>query len=195
MQKLILPINNSRVTASYKNSAYRNKFGFTHYGCDIISVIGNTVVYGSGNGSVVDTGLDSVVGNVIVVSYPEAYNHLTDSYHDITVRYYHLDQITISPGATVTKDTVLGHYGNTGVLVMGKHLHIEVDKDTSFPLYSPTVRRSSFLKGTYLGAVDKDMTDPLQWLYAKTSDPDKQTYSTTNDAFINSENNILPTLV
>nr|DAU18166.1 MAG TPA: hypothetical protein [Caudoviricetes sp.] len=31
-QRLILPINRARVTAGYKNSNYRQQFGYTHYG-------------------------------------------------------------------------------------------------------------------------------------------------------------------
>ena len=34
-QKLILPINATRVTAGYKNSNYKKQFGYTHYGMDL----------------------------------------------------------------------------------------------------------------------------------------------------------------
>ena len=34
-QKLILPINETRITASYKNSNYKKQFGYTHYGIDM----------------------------------------------------------------------------------------------------------------------------------------------------------------
>ena len=33
-QKLILGINQSRVTAGYKNANYRKEFGYTHFGVD-----------------------------------------------------------------------------------------------------------------------------------------------------------------
>lgn len=124
MQQLIQPINKCRLTASYKNPSYSKKYGFVHYGADMISIQGNTTVYASGNGVVTNVGTDSVVGKIVVIKYPAAYNHLSQSYHDIIARYYHLDNIKISAGNTVTKDTVIGNYGNTGMLVMGKHLHI-----------------------------------------------------------------------
>jgi len=124
-----------------------------------------------------------------------AYNHQTLEYKDLLIRYFHLDQIKTSVGANVTKDSVIGIYGNTGSLIMGKHLHIEVDKDTKYPLYSPTVASSSLLKGRYFGANDSTMTDPIQWLHAKTSAPDHQVFSTTNDSYINSNDKFLPKLV
>ena len=34
-QKLILPINQARITAGYKNANYRKQFGYTHYGIDM----------------------------------------------------------------------------------------------------------------------------------------------------------------
>ena len=33
-QRLILPINQMRITAAYKNSNYKKQFGYTHYGVD-----------------------------------------------------------------------------------------------------------------------------------------------------------------
>lgn len=195
MQKLILPINNTRLTASYKNSAYLKKFGFVHYGADFVSNAGDTKIYGSGDGLVVNTGTDSIVGKIMIIRYPQAYNNITNSYHDIVIRYYHLDSIALGVGAKVTKDTVIGYYGNTGVLVMGKHLHMEIDKDTLHPLYSPTVLHSNLLRGRLFGAVDKDMTDPLQWMHIKTSAPDSQIFSTANDSYINSNNKFIPVVI
>ena len=39
-QKLILPVNRTRVTASAFNRAYRERFGYPHYGTDLVSAVG-----------------------------------------------------------------------------------------------------------------------------------------------------------
>lgn len=194
-QQLILPINKCKLTASYKTDAYRNKFGFTHYGSDMVSTTGTIAFYASGDGEVVATGTDSVVGNVVAVKYPQAVNHTTGKVQDIIIRYYHLASISVKKGDKVDIDIKLGNCGNTGSLQgMAVHLHIEVDTDTANPLFSPTVTNSSLLKGTSQGANDTTMTNPLEWMNRKTSAPEKQTFTTTNDAYIRTEDKTVPLL-
>lgn len=67
LQQLILPINKCKLTASWKTDSYRNKFEFVHYGADMVSTAGAVAIYASGDGEVVATGADSVVGNVVAV--------------------------------------------------------------------------------------------------------------------------------
>lgn len=191
-QQLILPINKCKLTASYKTDAYKNKFGFTHYGADMVSTVGAISIYASGDGEVVATGADSVVGNVVAVKYPQAVNHVTGKVQDVVFRYFHLASIAVKKGDKVAKDKLLGNYGNTGSLSMAVHLHIESDADTASPLYSPTVKSSSFLKGTAVGANDKTMSNPLEWLYCKASAQESQTYTTTADAYIREEDKTIP---
>jgi len=190
-QKLIQPVNKAKLTASWKTTAYTNKFGYIHYGADMVSTLGNQTVYASGDGVVVASGLDSVVGNVIAVLYLDAKNSRTGAVQDIIVRYFHFDIRKVNKWDKVTKDTVLGLYGSTGLVGTGKHLHIEVDSDIAYPLYSPTVLSSSLLRGRTLGANDKTMSNPMEWLFCKTSTPDFQTYITTNDAYIREEDKII----
>lgn len=190
-QKLIQPINKAKLTASWKTDAYKNRFGFIHYGCDFVSTTIGQTVYASGNGVVVASGVDSVVGNVIAVLYLDAVNAITGAVRDIVVRYYHFDSRNVNKWDKVTKDTVLGLYGNTGTVGTGKHLHIEVDSDIAYPLYSPTVLNSSLLRGRSLGANDKTMSNPTEWIFCKTSGPDYQTYTTTNDSYIRSEDKVI----
>lgn len=186
-QQLILPINNTKVTASWKTTAYMAKFGFVHYGADLISTIYNRTLYASGTGTVVACGNDSVLGNVVAVLYPDAQNRVTGKVRGVVLRYFHLARIAVKNGQKVTKDTVLGEYCNTGLYSTAAHLHIEADTDTAHPLYSPTVLSSSLLRGRSRGATDTTMTNPIEWLYCKASGPDKQTYTTAGDQFIRAE--------
>lgn len=193
-QRLILPINRAKVTASMGNAAYQNKFGFPHYGVDLVSVKGERTVYASGAGTVLAAGKDSVVGNVVAVCYPGAWHRPSGAGRDVVFRYYHLEAIHVVVGQAVSADTRIGLYGNTGQLSMARHLHLEADADTQHPLYSPTVSRSSLLKGRAAGANDKTMSSPLEWLYAKTSPPDNQSYTTAADVYINPRDMTLPEL-
>lgn len=187
MQKLILPINKAKLTASWKTAAYSTRFGLTHYGIDLISSANDRILYASGTGTVVHAGTDSVVGKVVVVRYTAALNSITGKALDVVFRYFHLDRIDVKAGQSVTKDTKLGVYGTTGLLGTGAHLHLEADTDTAMPLYSPTVWNSSLLRGRLYQANDKTMTNPLEWLHCKTSTPDFQTYATAGDAYIRTE--------
>lgn len=195
MQKLILPINKTKLTASWKTAAYTNKFGYIHYGCDMVSIVGSQTVYASGSGVVVASGFDNVVGNVIAVLYLDARNSRTGAVRDIVMRYFHFDTKKVNKWDKITKDTVLGLYGSTGLVGTGRHLHIEVDSDIAYPLYSPTVLSSSLLRGRSIGANDKTMSNPLEWLFCKMSPPDYQTFITANDAYIREEDKIITTTV
>lgn len=196
MQKLILPINRAVLTASWRTAAYRAQYGFEHYGIDLIAqdgaASGKRTVYASGTGIVVTTGRDSVVGNVVVVQYGNASNHHLGCAENVVLRYFHLNSIAVRPGQEVSKDTILGEYGNTGALTMGKHLHLEADTDTAAPLYSPTVYSSSLLRGRVLGATVTTMRNPLEYLYCKVSAPDNQTWVATIGSFIRLQDRALP---
>lgn len=187
-QKLILPINNAKLTASWKTSSYTTRFGFTHYGIDMVSTKGVTTLYASGNGVVLKTGTDSVLGKILVIKYTDVYNKVTKRSCDIIVRYNHLASYYVIANQKVTKDTKIGLYGNTGAYSAGAHLHIEVDTDVEHPFFTPTLSgNSNYFKGKNSGANDKTMSNPLEWLYCKASKPDYQTYTTANDTYIRIE--------
>lgn len=146
MQYLILPINDFKPTASYKNAKYQAEWGYTHYGVDCVSASKKTALYGLGNGEVIIAGLDGLNGKttgtgsgcgyVLVVVYKDVYNHKTKKLIDVTVTYMHLDAMPkVKAGDKVTTETLLGYYGNTGANTTGAHLHIQVDTDTKYPLY------------------------------------------------------------
>ena len=184
-QKLILPINKTRVTAGYRNEEYRKKFGYVHYGVDWTDQLrADTRLWGSGNGEVVAAGFDGAAfGNVVVCIYRNC-ELITGKVADLTVRMAHLASIRVKKGDKVTKDTVLGHYGNTGNST-GAHLHLEVDTDVKYPCYTAGIARDGEIikRGS-----DRTIINPNQALYVKTSVPDSQsmlradsTYSVASD--------------
>lgn len=187
-QKLVLGINNTKLTASWKTDSYKNRFGLVHYGVDMVSSKGVNTLYANGNGTVLLSGKDSVLGNTIVIKYPNVYNRVTKKSSDIVIRYYHLASYYVVANQKVTKDTKIGLYGNTGQLSTGAHLHMEVDTDTKNPYFTPTLSgTSTYFKGRKYGANDSTMSNPISWLYCKSTAPDYQTYTTANDIYIRTE--------
>lgn len=168
-QKLILPINATRVTAGYKNSNYKKQFGYTHYGMDLTDQAkSDKTIWGSGKGKITHCGWHPTGGNVVVAVYKDC--QLTDgTIRDLAIRYFHLDKIYVTAGQAITKDTKLGLYGNTGSS-SGAHLHIEIDTDTKYPNYTPQTSKSN--------EVLKSGTDstihPAKALYIKGTAPDNQ---------------------
>ncbi len=168
-QKLILPINKARITAGYKNANYRKQFGYAHYGVDMTDQSRkDKTVYASGVGQVTHCGYHPTGGNVVVIVYKDCV--LTDGkVRDLAIRYYHLESIKVKAKDKVTKDTVIGMYGNTGAS-SGDHLHIEVDTDVNYPNYTPqTSKSNSVLKA----GVDSTI-NPTMALYVKATKPDNQ---------------------
>lgn len=123
-QRLIMPLNQCRVTAGYLNANYKKQFGWTHFGLDMTDKNRKDyTIWGSGNGEITHCGWHKSGGNVIVAVYKNC--ELPDgSTKDIAMRYYHLDKIYVKVGDRINKDTKLGLYGNTGTS-SGAHLHIE----------------------------------------------------------------------
>lgn len=175
-QKLILPINNCRITAGYKNANYKKQFGYTHYGVDMTDKQRKDfTIWASGVGEVTHTGWSDSGGNVVVVVYRDC--ELADGrVKDIVVRYYHLDKIHVKAGQKTTKDTKLGLYGNTGASA-GAHLHVECDTDAKYPNYTPQIARNS---GILKAGIDSTI-NPAIVFFAKASSPDWQ--AVTNSGY------------
>jgi len=137
-QRLVLPLNDLRVTAGYKNPQYLAYWTWNHYGMDCTSP--STTVYACGNGEVVACGQDgpeqhgknSRLGNVVVIVYKDVLCN-DGKVRNLTCRMYHFAAIRVHVGQEVTKDTVIGFYGNTGANTTGAHLHIEFDTDINYP--------------------------------------------------------------
>lgn len=143
MQKLIMPIHVPHVTAGFKNTNYRNKFGFEHYGVDMIDMANPRTrqVYGMGYGLVLDRGCDSVFGNYLTIFYPRCYSSHYRSKFDLVVNMFHFSSTRNLK--TVSYNALLGVYGNTGSGSKGAHLHIEIRRIEPSSLYL-TNRVSAF---------------------------------------------------
>lgn len=169
-QKLILPINDARLTSGYKNANYQKQFGFVHYGIDLTSASGKKTIYGCGNGTIVACGTDSLFGGTVVISYDDCV--LTDgTVKGIIQRIYHLDVVSVKTGQKITKDTVLGQYGNTGAYSTGAHLHLEFDTDVKYPCYTAGIAKDGTIikRGTATSFID-----PLTVMHVKKTAPDYQ---------------------
>jgi len=184
-QKLALPINKCTITAMYKddsNPAYKHEWDAGgHFGLDMVGY--PNPIYASGNGKVVGVGgaATAGVGFWVAVQYDNVYqwNMSTTSLKvipSIIMRYFHLaKKSNLSVGQLVNLNTIIGTYGNTGVFKMNAHLHIEVDTDVKYPLYTPTLTGAA--GGLYAGIRGTGDTtfDPCSILFVKTSSPESQT--------------------
>lgn len=145
MQKLVLPLDNFKPTAGYKNAQYKTSWGYTHYGIDCGNPLKNRKLYAIGHGTVVAAGLDGLNGKTtgpgsgcgycLVIIYKGCYNHAKGIIQDLVCTYMHLASLpAVKAGDNVYRGTYLGDYGNTGAATSGAHLHIQFDTDTRNPL-------------------------------------------------------------
>ena len=171
-QKLIMPINKARITASYKNANYTREFGYVHYGVDMTDKNRKDyTLYASGKGVVTHCGFNKSGGNVIVIVYRDCELPIGGT-RDIVLRYFHLKTIKVKVGQKVNKDTVIGLYGNTGYS-SGAHLHLEADTDVNYPNYTPQIS-SGASNSVLKKGIASTMLDPVNVLWVKTSRPDYQ---------------------
>lgn len=184
-QRLLLPIHHTRITAGYKNSNYRKQFGFNHYGCDMTDRDKKDFsVYGMGNGTVLAAAKDNKTGLTLIIRYNDVI--LSDgSIKDVIIRMWHFDKLFVKKGDSVTKDTLIGNYGDTGTYASGKHLHIEADVDLKYPAFSP-----SFSGNTSIIKAGTDSTIHInKVLHIRTSGVNPQTIigSTQSDCWTSSD--------
>ncbi|MEG0490234.1 MAG: M23 family metallopeptidase [Hydrogenoanaerobacterium sp.] len=172
-QKLILPINKCVFSAGYKNIEYKKQQGYSHYGVDLFGEDG-LAVYACGDGTVVAAGMDGGalnkrLGNCIVIVYRDVMLH-SGKICDIACRMFHFSKLLVKAGQSVTKDTVIGLYGNTGSTTvlgkpMGYHLHLELDTDTKYPQYAVGISGSgSIIKR---GTADSTINPSSVWYMDK----------------------------
>lgn len=100
-------------TFGYRNDPFTGERTF-HKGLDIATSIGVPVV-ASADGTVVSTGFNSGMGNVVVIDHGLG----------IVTSYGHLNDIKVKPGDRVERGEIIGTVGNTGRST-GPHLHYEV---------------------------------------------------------------------
>lgn len=187
-QYLCLPFNNTTINVGYKNFApgYNlNGTPATHYGVDFIggTFANDKRFCASGNGIVL--GINQIyqansrytVGKWVIVKYTNV-----KGYGDLIVRYFHMHSISVSVGDSVNRDTVLGVMGETGDYCYGRHLHVEVDTDTSSWQYTPTLTGATAcgLQPGSRGSGDTTI-NPLDVFRIKTSAPENQSCDVEND--------------
>lgn len=177
-QYLALPLNHCNVTCCYKDEAPNYSWlntGPVHYGVDLTgnTFSGNRRFFASGTGVVMGTNTNAsqTVGRWVAIKYYDVVG-----YGDLIVRYFHLSTIEVSPGQRVTLDTVIGAYGDTGPYVTNGsyHIHLEVDRDTTYWNYTLTISGTSEqLRAGYRDSRDTTL-NPLDIIRKKTSAPERQ---------------------
>lgn len=149
-QLAILPIRNARITAGYKNAAYLRGMGFSHFGIDMTDKDRFQFNLAAPfDLEIVAFGNDTLMGRTIIAKSLEPVNvHYGPKRgdHNLVLRLAHLSVIgnkASEVGARLKRGEYLGQYGNTGRYGGAPHLHVELDTDTRWPTYSPTLSRHS----------------------------------------------------
>ena len=194
-QRLILPNNSMRITCSYKNKPYVNRFNIgEHYGLDFVG-LKDSVLWSSGTGKVLAVGNDALFGNFVVVNYTNVYNHKTGKTHDIVFRYFHMATVSVKSGQATTKDTRLGIIGSTGTYTTGVHCHLEADTDVRYWNYTPTLSSNSTRFRPGLRGVKDTTLNPINLLHVKTSHPDNQTISRNINVYTDTDDITVPKII
>ena len=167
-QKLRLPINGVNTLSASRttdpNSSYAGSYnGSSHYGADIACSAG-TILKGLGNGTVVGTGYNTKEGYFISVKYLNCIPVSGGTYKDLIVRYFHMKSVSAKLNDAVTTSTTLGESGNTGEWCSGAHVHVEVDTDTAYPNYTPSLQNSNNNGGGLYKGTDS-CENPFDWFF------------------------------
>jgi len=88
-----------------------------HSAIDIVVSVG-TKVKATNDGTVADTGYNSVFGNYVILKHASGYQSL----------YAHLSQISVKEGSSISQGSIIGLSGNTGQST-GPHLHFSIFKN------------------------------------------------------------------
>lgn len=143
-QHLVLPFKakNILLAAGYKVPGYLAGWGFNHYGHDYGFRESGYDTYACGDGEVIACGLDgnapygsgAKLGNCIVIVYKDVICP-DGKTRNLSCQMCHFQSISVKAGQKVTKDTLIGQYGNTGGRDYTAHLHIQFDTDANYPRY------------------------------------------------------------
>lgn len=130
--------------SSYYGYSINNSTGRMelHRGVNI-NVREGTEVQSVMDGTVVRTGYDSTFGNYVV----------TQDEKGVQVKYAYLQNVSVSRGEAVTKDTVIGTTGSTGSAT-GSQLYLEIVKDGTY--YNPIFYIGTGEGGLYGGGAAYD---------------------------------------
>jgi murein DD-endopeptidase MepM/ murein hydrolase activator NlpD len=100
----------------YRENPFTNLRTF-HSALDI-AINKGTKVKATGDGTVADTGYNSVFGNYIILKHTSGFQSL----------YGHLSQVLVHDGSRISQGSVIGLSGNTGQST-GPHLHFSIFKN------------------------------------------------------------------
>lgn len=181
-QRLIMPINQSRITVGYKSNApaYHEqaiKNGFSdpvHYAVDMVGTPRS--FYASGDGTVVGYSTTDAgsLGKWLAVRYNNVIDIHGNNIGDVVFRYCHLDDIYKTSGEVHVDDaSPMARYGSTGTGASSPHLHMEVDTDVEHPNKTPSLSGNS--NGLVSGKNNDTTIDPFEIFYRKISIPEEQT--------------------
>ena len=153
-QNLIMPVDEMKITCGYKVPNYLSLEIGTHYGVDYRDLnlgtsndnyISDNII-ASGEGYIYRSGWDNNAGYFACIVYPNAYIKTSSSgtrhYQDITVRYWHMNSLSIptvsdyNTPVRIHKYDPIGTMGKEGKKVTGIHVHIECDTSTLSSLYT-----------------------------------------------------------
>lgn len=179
MQYLIMPVNDATVTASFLNSNYRNKFGFSHWGVDMYGA--DSIVYSQGHGVVISEGFDNMYGNFVQVLYLNCANPGRHDDMNVIANYFHLKCTLVKVGKRVTKDTSLGIMGSTGTYATGIHLHLEMriyKTGENFNL-------SPYASNNFVEDQSALWFNPLEITHVKKTRPDSQKIRFSDEIYTN----------
>lgn len=147
-EKAILPLNNARITAGYKNASYHKAMGFKHFGTDMADLKRKDLaVYAPFKMKIVAVGNDTLMGGTIIAISEnpiDVHHGPKKGARRLVVRMAHLAKMYVKVGDVVAPENAkIADYGSTGKYGGSPHLHIELDTDINYAVYSPTLARSS----------------------------------------------------
>jgi len=183
-QKLILPMDNTILTASWQTEAYLNHFDCEHFGIDLVSATDDHEIYSLGDGKVIGVGRDGVLGNTVIMEYSKVVRKGSKKNIDVICRFSHLKSISVRPQQVVKQGRLLGIYGRTSMYPIEPHLHLEIDTDLQNPYSTPTILKSNFLRRAIRGTKMKYLFNPMEVLNIQAGILHTQTFTYTGTPFI-----------
>jgi len=184
-QLLTFPMDNAIITTGYRNPVYLQRFGFPHFGLDLVPISGgHAYILSSGEGVVLGTEFrDNSLGYIAVIRYDDVFIPQTGDIMPLIARYYHMASLYVNAGDVLSGGQVIGSVDGRHELY--SHIHIEFDANINFPFHTPQVAEASSNLLYRSGATGELMINPLyvlvvgtgQWVFLHPN----ATYATQND--------------
>jgi len=131
------PFEHGGISSEYGwRPAVKDRYGnvivdaMMHEGIDLTNGLGTkNPIYAVANGVVKHAKYDYWSGNTIVI-----HHNINGKKYSST--YQHLNKMLVKVGDIVTKDTVIGYMGSTGIYSSGYHLHLAISTGLRYTDYS-----------------------------------------------------------